>query len=72
MLNHEFGHSIQNCYWGILFPFLIAIPSALRYWYRTLTVHCGIKKIQDLPAYHAIWFEAQADRLGTESILYWS
>lgn len=32
--NHEFGHSLQNCIWGPLFPFIICIPSATRYWLR--------------------------------------
>ena len=31
---HEYGHSIQNLWWGPLFPFVIAIPSAYRYWMR--------------------------------------
>jgi hypothetical protein len=31
---HECGHGLQNCIWGPLFPFVIAIPSAVRYWYR--------------------------------------
>ena len=35
-LPHEFGHAIQNCIFGPTFPFLIAIPSMLRYWYREL------------------------------------
>lgn len=30
---HEgFGHSMQNCILGPLFPFVVAIPSATRYW----------------------------------------
>lgn len=32
--NHEFGHSLQNCLWGPLFPFVVCIPSATRYWLR--------------------------------------
>jgi hypothetical protein len=31
---HEYGHGIQNLWWGPLFPFVIAIPSAFRYWVR--------------------------------------
>ena len=34
VLQHEFGHSIQNCILGILYIPLVAIPSAIRYWYR--------------------------------------
>lgn len=33
-INHEYGHSIQNCIFGPLFPILIAIPSAVRCVYR--------------------------------------
>ena len=61
ILRHEFGHSIQNCYWGILFPFVIAIPSAIRYWYRTF-IEKFTKK--ELPPYDAIWFEGQATSYG--------
>ena len=33
MIAHEgFGHSIQNCILGPLFPFVVAAPSAARYW----------------------------------------
>lgn len=31
---HEYGHSIQNLWWGPLFPFVVCIPSAIRYWLR--------------------------------------
>ena len=48
--DHEFGHSLQNCIWGPLFPFIIAIPSAIRYWL--------IKwKIIHVKNYDDIWFE---------------
>lgn len=61
-LCHEHGHGLQNCIFGVLFPFLIGIPSAFRYWYRE------IKRKQDpscyLPPYDSIWFEGQATRLG--------
>lgn len=36
---HECGHSLQNIIWGPLFPFLIAIPSAVRYWLRECKGH---------------------------------
>lgn len=32
--NHEFGHSLQNCLWGPLMPFVVCLPSAARYWVR--------------------------------------
>ena len=61
-LCHEHGHGLQNCFFGVLFPFLIGIPSAMRYWYRE------IKRKRDpacyLPPYESIWFEGQATRLG--------
>ena len=65
-LNHEFGHAIQNCFFGPLFPFVIAIPSAARYWYREYLVHIKKKKYSDLPDYDAIWFEGSATRIGNE------
>ena len=33
---HEFGHTFQNCLLGPLFPFMVAIPSAIRYWLREI------------------------------------
>lgn len=62
---HEFGHSIQNCYWGILMPFVISIPSAIRYWWREYQMACGKIKLQP---YDAIWFEGQATQIGLEYI----
>lgn len=54
--NHEFGHSIQNCFFG---PFMIfiALASVIRYWYRR-----GFD-ISD-PPYDSIWFEGQATEWG--------
>ena len=65
-LNHEFGHSIQNCYFGPFMPFVVAIPSTIRYWYREWLVHYGRKKYYELPNYDAIWFEGGATRIGNE------
>lgn len=65
ILNHEFGHSIQNCYFGPFMPF-ISIASAIRYWYREYLVKVKNKKYSDLPDYDAIWFEGMATRIGTE------
>lgn len=67
-LNHEFGHSIQNCYLGPLLPFLVAIPSALRYWYREYLIRYKGKSYSELPPYDSIWFEGSATQLGNE---YW-
>ena len=65
---HEHGHSIQNCYWGILFPFVIAIPSVIRYWYREYLVRSKKKKWSELPDYDSMWFEGDATKRGTKLI----
>lgn len=61
LITHEYGHSIQNLYWGWLMPFVIAIPSAIRYWYRKILVKLN-KKLTT--SYYDIWFERQASELG--------
>ena len=58
--NHEHGHAIQNCLYGFLFPFMVTIPSAVRYWYIRLTPN------KKHPPYDSIWFEGQATELGNE------
>ena len=64
-LDHEYGHSLQNCIYGPLTIFLVAIPSAVRYWYRKyMKAVCPAKK---LPSYYSIWFEAQASKWGEEA-----
>ena len=55
---HEAGHGIQNIMFGFLMPFIVSIPSALRYWYRELTPN------KKHPNYYSIWFENQANKLG--------
>lgn len=62
--NHEFGHAIQNCYFGPLFLPLIGIPSAIRYWYREYLVKVKKKRYSDLPDYDDIWFEGDATKRG--------
>ena len=64
-VKHEFGHSLQNCLWGPLFPFVIAIPSATRCWYRDINKKKGKKPTTD---YDAIWFEGQATKWGNKYI----
>jgi hypothetical protein len=61
---HECGHGLQNCIWGPLFPFVIAIPSAVRYWYREFLHKHNKAKYVLLPDYDAIWFEGQATKWG--------
>lgn len=58
---HEFGHSLQNCIFGPLMPFVVVIPSAIRYWYRNLN------NITE-PEYDAIWFEGTATKYGSKLI----
>ena len=62
---HEFGHGIQNCYFGWLTPFLVTIPSAIRYWYRRIRAKNGHKITT---SYYSIWFEKQASILGKHYI----
>ena len=63
--NHEFGHALQNCLWGPLFPFVIAIPSATRLKYREAQEKKGIKLETE---YDDIWFEGQATEWGHKYI----
>ena len=55
--NHELGHTFQNAILGPFFIFIVAIPSAIRYWYRRFS-----KKTK--PEYDAIWFEGSATSIG--------
>lgn len=66
--NHEYGHSLQNCLWGPLFPFVISIPSAVRYWNRRMKQEKGIKLET---SYDDIWFEGQATKWGTDTAKFW-
>lgn len=65
VLPHEYGHALQNCVYGIFSPFLVTIPSAIRYWYREFKYW---RKGKYPPTgYYDIWFEAQATRWGDEN-----
>ena len=68
ILNHEFGHSIQNAVLGPFYLIVIWIPSMVRYQYRELQKH--INKDKELPAYDSIWFEGSATKLGYKYIQY--
>lgn len=59
--NHEFGHSLQNCHYGVFTIFIVCIPSVIRYWYREIRTFRGLENKTD---YDAIWFEGQATRWG--------
>ncbi len=61
---HEAGHGLQNLMLGVFMPFVVCIPSAVRYWYREFLVRSGKKQYFELPAYDSIWFEGWATRLG--------
>lgn len=67
---HEFGHSIQNCCYGFLMPFLVCLPSAIRYWYRELKYHR--KGIVPPTDYDDAWFEGQATEWGNTTIQYFT
>lgn len=60
--NHEHGHAIQNCYFGFLMPFIVCIPSAVRYWYRKYREYIGKPCTTK---YDDIWFEGHASKIGT-------
>lgn len=63
---HECGHGLQNLIWGPLMPFVVSIPSAIRYWYRKYLIRFKKVKYYDLPDYDSIWFEGQATKWGTK------
>lgn len=68
--NHEHGHAIQNCYFGFLMPFIVCIPSVVRYWYRELKY---IRKGLTPPTeYDDVWFEGDATKLGTIYAAKWN
>jgi hypothetical protein len=53
-LAHECGHGLQNCLWGPLMPFIVCIPSVVRYWYREYIYRTNREKYRKLPDYDAI------------------
>lgn len=69
VLHHEFGHSVQNCFFGPLMPFIVSIPSAIRYWKREIELRSGKKSQEELPPYDSIWFEGMATYLGDQYAL---
>ena len=60
---HEAGHSLQNLIFGPLFPFIVAIPSACRYWYSRYMYKKGI--FLSNAWYESAWFEHTATNWGT-------
>lgn len=63
---HEFGHALQHLALGPLFIFIVAIPSACRYWYQRIMQNKG----KTFPAdwYDSIWFEGGATKTGEKFI----
>lgn len=63
---HEYGHSIQNCKFGLIMPFF-TIASAARYWYYTVVEDWLGRK---LPDYESSWrFESNATKLGIKYLI---
>ncbi|WP_071393444.1 hypothetical protein [Bacillus tuaregi] len=60
--SHEYGHCFQNLMLGPLMPFLVTIPSAIRYHYRSYKRAKGFA----LPPYDSFWCEGWATRLGVK------
>ena len=63
---HEFGHAVQHLYMGPLFIFIVAIPSATRYWYQVIMQKKG--KTFPYGWYDSIWFEGGATKTGKKII----
>lgn len=68
LLNHEVGHSIQNIYFGPLFPFLVAIPSGIRYQLFDWLDTRHRNKYNERLDYDRAWFEGQATKLGNKHL----
>ena len=64
---HEFGHSLQNCLMGPIWPFIVGIPSAIRYWAYERNRRLGKENFD----YYSAWFEATASDWGTRFMGHW-
>jgi hypothetical protein len=62
--DHEHGHAFHNCWFGPLMPFVISLPSAIRYWHRELVYYRKHKKPNT--KYDDVWFEGTASSLGKD------
>ena len=65
--NHEFGHALQNCRYGLAMP-ILSLLSAARYWYRNIRTKMGLVNKTD---YDDFWFEGEASELGEKYIKCW-
>lgn len=63
---HEFGHTLQQLIFGPLTLFIVAIPSASRYWYHRIMRKKGKKFC--LGWYDSAWFEFTASSWGYKAI----
>lgn len=61
---HEFGHAIQGLIFGPFQIFIVALPSATRYWYHEFRYRKGLPNKD----YDDIWFEYTASKWGTKFI----
>ena len=61
---HEFGHSLQNLIFGPLMPFIVTLPSVVRYHYQNYRSKRGLPNRE----YDEIWFEGTATKWGTKLI----
>jgi len=62
LMNHEFGHALQNCVFGPFMLLFVSLPSTARYWSRRVSEKNGR---HPKTGYDDIWFEGQATRIGT-------
>ena len=64
--NHEYGHTFQNAILGPFFIFIVAIPSAVRYWYQVIRIRQHKPNVE----YDLIWFEESATDIGNDACLF--
>ena len=67
--SHEHGHGLQNCFFGPFMPFIVCIPSAIRYWYRKIRNQIGNPCKTN---YDDIWFEFDASKRGEKFIAWYN
>lgn len=60
LLDHEFGHTVQNAILGPLTLLLVSIPSMIRFWWIDIRERKG----KPVPEYDKIWFEGNATYIG--------
>lgn len=72
---HEFGHTVQNAMFGPFTPFVVYIPSAIRFWWRNFQWiryqkwtkdYNGPEPKMSLVPYDGIWFEGTATEIGND------